>query len=332
MRFLARRLIALCFVLVGITLLMFVISHIVPADPAVAAAGPNATKEQVQILHRELGLDRPLPVQYGQYLGGLVRGDFGRSTQTQHPVRQDIGRYFPATVELTFFTMVLYTIIGVPLGVLAALRRGWIDRFTNVFAIFGVAIPSFWLALVLQVIFFSKLGWLPSGSRLDQGMSPPQAITHLYLIDSLLTANWAVLGSCLRHMILPATTLALGRLGVVMRVSRVSVRETMMKDFIRTARAKGLSRGTVLTRHVMRNSMIPIVTMLGLQAGWLLNGVVVVEIIFGWPGVGLYAVNAISAADFPAVMGVTLVVAFFFVVINFVVDLSYRLFDPRVTL
>ncbi|MBI3980220.1 MAG: ABC transporter permease [Chloroflexi bacterium] len=331
LKYFLRRLLALAFVAIGITLLTFTVSHIVPADPAVAAAGQNATKEQVAAIRAELQLDRPLPLQYLSYLSGLVRGDLGRSTQSRRPILADIQTFFPATVELTFVTMALYTLIGVPLGVLAALRRGWIDRLTNALTIGGVSIPPFWLALVFQLVFYATLGWLPSGNRIDQGLEPPRTITSLYTIDSLLTGNWVVFESTLRHLILPATTLVIGRLGPITRITRASIRDTLTKEYVRTARAKGLAHSTVLTRHVIRNSLIPIVTIIGLQTGWLLNGAVVIEVIFGWPGVGQYAVNAIAYADFPAVMGVTLVVALLFVCINFVVDLTYRFLDPRIT-
>jgi len=237
----------------------------------------------------------------------------------------------PATIELALVTMVIYTAIGVPLGIAAALRQGWVDRLTNATVIAGVAIPAFWLALVLQLLFFARLGWLPSGGRLDQGMEPPLPITGLYTIDSLLTGNWPVFKSSVLHLILPAATLALGRLGVITRVTRASVRDTLTQEYVRTAQAKGLSNSAVLRQHILPNSLISIVTMLGLQTGWLLNGAVVIEIIFGWPGLGQYAVNAIAYADFPAVMGVTLTVALLFVLINFVVDLSYRFIDPRLS-
>jgi ABC-type dipeptide/oligopeptide/nickel transport system permease component len=328
--YLIRRLLALGFVIIGITLLTFVISHLVPADPAVAAAGPNATVEQVAAIRAELRLDRPLYVQYIDYLTGLARGDLGRSTQTRRPVLDDLKLFFPATAELALVTMALYTVIGIPLGAVAALRGGAVDRLTNATVTAGVAIPAFWLALVLQLIFFARLGWLPSGDRLDQGMTPPAAITHLYTVDSLLTGNWPALKSSLLHLALPAATLALGRLGVITRVTRASIRDTLAREYIRTAQAKGLRGRAVFWRHIVPNSLIPIVTMLGLQTGWLLNGAVVIEIIFSWPGLGRYAVNAIGYADFPAVMGVTLTVALMFVAINFVVDLSYRFLDPRV--
>lgn len=330
--YIGRRLVGTLFVILGITLLTFVISHIVPADPALAAAGQNATKEQVEIIRENLKLDRPLPVQYWTYLTGLVQGDLGRSIQTHRPISDDIKTFFPATLELTLFTMVIYTLIGVPLGVIAAVRAGWIDRLTSALTVAGVAIPPFWLALVLQLIFFATWSILPYGARLDKELTPAEPITHLYTVDSLLRGQWNVFGNSLLHLILPATTLALGRLAVIVRVTRRSVRDNAMQDYVRSARAKGLDEQAVLTRHVLRNSLIPIVTMIGLQIGWLLNGAIVIEAIFSWPGMGQYAVNAINYSDFPAVMGVTLVVSLLFVLINFLVDLSYRLIDPRLSM
>jgi peptide/nickel transport system permease protein len=328
--YLLRRLIAFAFVVVGITLLTFVISRIVPADPALAAAGQNATKEQIAIIRERLQLDRPLPVQYLDYLRGLLQGDLGRSIQTHRPIADDIRTFFPATLELTVVTMLIYTALGVPLGIIAAMRRGWLDRLTNAFSVAGVAIPPFWLALVLQLIFFGMLGWLPYGARLDQEIAPPDPITGMYTVDALLQGNPTAFFNALQHLILPAMTLAIGRLGAIMRITRRSVRDTAGQDFVRTARGKGLTEHSVLRRHIVRNSLIPIVTMIGLQFGWLLNGAIVIEVIFNWPGIGQYAVNAISFGDFPAVMGVALVVAILFVLINFVVDLSYRWLDPRV--
>ncbi len=327
--YLLRRLIAFLFVIVGITLLTFVISRLVPADPALAAAGQNATKEQIAIIRERLNLDRPLPVQYFDYLGGLLHGDLGRSIQTNRPIADDVRTYFPATLELTLVTMVIYTALGVPLGIIAAMRRGWLDRLTNAVSVSGVAIPPFWLALVLQLVFFGMLGWLPYGARLDQHLTPPNPVTGLYTVDALLQRDLGTFFNALQHLILPAMTLAIGRLGAIMRITRRSVRDVAGQDFVRTARGKGLSEKSVLNRHIVRNSLLPIVTMIGLQFGWLLNGAVVIEVIFNWPGIGQYAVNAISFGDFPAVMGVALVVALMFVLINFVVDLSYRWIDPR---
>jgi peptide/nickel transport system permease protein len=329
--YLAQRIAGTVFVILGITVLTFVISHIVPADPALAAAGQNATREQVEAIRDQLQLDRPLPVQYWDYLKGLARGDLGRSIQTHRPISDDIKTFFPATLELTIFTMILYTLIGVPLGVLAAVRRGWVDRLASVFTISGVAIPPFWLALVLQLLLFATWHVLPYGARLDKDLAAPEPVTHLYTIDSVLRGEWGVFGNSLLHLILPATTLALGRMAVIVRVTKRSVRDNALLDYVRTARAKGLDERDVLLRHVIRTSLIPIVTMIGLQTGGLLNGAIVIEVIFSWPGMGQYAVNAINYSDFPAVMGVTLVVALLFVAINFFVDLSYRLIDPRVS-
>jgi peptide/nickel transport system permease protein len=331
LRYLAHRIAGTIFVILGITVLTFVISHIVPADPALAAAGQNATKDQIAAIREQLELDRPLPIQYWDYLKGLSQGDLGRSIQTHRPISDDIKTFFPATLELTLFTMILYTLIGVPLGVLAAMRRGWIDRLTSAFTVAGVAIPPFWLSLVLQLLLFATWNVLPYGARLDKDLAAPEPITHLYTVDSLLRGEWNIFGNSLLHLILPATTLALGRMAVIVRVTKRSIRDNAVLDYVRTARAKGLDENVVLRRHIIRNSLIPIVTMIGLQTGWLLNGAIVIEVIFSWPGMGQYAVNAINYSDFPAVMGVTLVVALLFVAINFFVDLSYRLIDPRVS-
>lgn len=295
LQFFTRRLAFLMFVVVGITLLTFVISHIIPADPAAVVAGPNAREEQIQELRKLMKLDRPLHEQYLRYLTGLLRGDLGTSVRSHRPVRDHLSQLFPATLELTLVAMILYTVVGVPLGILIAVRQGtWVDSLTRIAALAGVALPEFWLALVLQLIFYRQLGWLPSGGRLDVMSSPPQQITGLYLVDSVLTLNGQTFVDSLRHLVLPAIALTMGRIATLIRITRVSIIHILSQDYIRVARAKGLREWTIISHHALKNALVPIITIIGLQVGWLLNGAVLVETVFSWPGVGQYAVTSIS--------------------------------------
>ena len=331
--YLTRRLSFLVFVIIGVTLLIFLISHVVPADPARAAAGLNAREEQVEALRKMMGLDKPLPVQYGRYLWGLLHLDFGRSARSLRPVSSDLAHYLPATIELVLAAMILYVAVGVPLGVLSAVKRGsFLARITRLGVISGIAMPEFWFALILQYVFFGKLGMLPSGARLPVGMDSPRHITGMYIFDSLATGNWTALGASLKHIILPASCLALGRVAILVRITRRSMITVLREDYVRTARAKGLSERVVTWGHAFRNVLVPVLTIIGLQVGWLLNTSLVVETVFSWPGLGWYAVQSIGYWDFLGVMAVALVVSVAFVLINVTVDALYVAVDPRVTM
>jgi peptide/nickel transport system permease protein len=319
------------FVMVGMTLLTFVITHLIPADPAKFAAGLDATADQIEQTKRNLGLDKPLPQQYLIYLGNLAHGDLGNSIITKRPVRDDLGDYLPATLELTLWALIVITVTGIPLGVVSATRRGgWLDLLTRVLATVWVALPVFWFGLVLQLIFYLRLGWLPAGERLDANISLGR-ITGLVTLDAVLQANGAALLSGLRHLILPVLTLALARVAIVTRMTRAGMLEVLGADFVRTARAKGLHERSVVFRHALRNAALPVLTTLGTQIGFLLGGAILVEVIFQWPGMGRYAVSSITSVDFPAVMGVTLAAAAMFVSINLLVDLAYVVLDPRIS-
>jgi peptide/nickel transport system permease protein len=329
--YILRRLVWLAFVLVGMTLLSFVVTHLIPADPAKAAAGMDATAEQIERLKRDLGLDRPLHEQYLTYLGGLLRGDLGNSIVSRRPVRDDLADYFPATLELALWTIAAIVLIGIPLGVISATRRGGlIDLVTRVTATLWVAIPVFWFGLLLQLLFYLNLGWLPVGGQIDQGMVVSR-ITGLLTVDAVLQGNGAALVSALRHLVLPVTALALTRVAVVSRMTRASMLEVLSADYIRTGRAKGLKEGVVLYRHALKNAAVPVLTTIGTQIGFLLGGAILVETIFQWPGMGRYAVGSITGVDFPAIMGVTLLAALVFVTVNLLVDLAYVTLDPRIT-
>ena len=328
--YVARRLLWLVLVAVGMTLLIFVITHLIPADPAKFAAGLDATADQIEQVKHDLGLDKPLPEQYLIYLGNLAHGDLGRSIITKRPVRDDLADYFPATLELTLWTVLAIAAIGVPLGVVSATRRGgWVDLLTRVLATLWVALPVFWFGLLLQLVFYLRLGWLPAGDRLDPGISLPR-LTGLVTLDAVLQGNGAALLSALRHLLLPVLTLALARVAIVARMTRAGMLEVLGADYVRTARAKGLQERAVIYRHALRNAALPVLTTLGTQIGFLLGGAILVEVIFQWPGMGRYAVSSITSVDFPAIMGVTLAAAAVFVLINLLVDLAYVMLDPRI--
>jgi peptide/nickel transport system permease protein len=331
-RFLVRRLVSVAFVVFGLTLIVFVISNVIPADPAQVAAGLTARKEQVEQVRKQLGLDRPLPEQYMRYLSRLVRGDLGISLLTRRPVINDIKIFFPATLELTMVAALMFLALGVPLGVLSAISKGrWPDLLSRFVAVLGMGLPAFWLGLMAQVIFFRWLGWFPAIGRINPDVGIPTHVTGLYLVDSILTLNWEAFGSSLRHIFLPASVLALARFGVTIRFVRASMLEALSSDYIRTARAKGLGERRVLVRHALRNALIPVTTMTGLQFGWLLGGTVLVETVFSWPGLGVYAIQSIGSLDFTATMAVTLILAVVFVLVNTIVDALYGVLDPRIS-
>ena len=319
------------FLVAGITLLTFAMTNVIPADPARAAAGLEAREEQVQEMRRRMGLDRPLHAQYLGYMTSLAHGDWGIAGRSQRPVLDEIKDHLPATLELVAASMALAVALGIPMGILAAIFRGsLLDRVLQTLAIAGTALPAFWLALVLQLLFFLYFRLLPAGGRFTIIGTPPESVTGLYVVDALLAGNLPALETALLHLALPALTLSLGLLANLTRITRKSVLNVLARDFVRTARAKGLGGRAVIFRHVLKNAAIPIITIAGLQIGYLFSSSVLVEVVFSWPGLGLYAVEAIGFLDFKAIMGATLVIAFIFVLINLVVDLSYALVDPRI--
>lgn len=327
-----KRLPGVVMVVIGVSLITFIISHLIPGDPARLIAGDRATDEIVAAIRTKLGLDLPLYQQYWNYLVGLVHGDLGTSIRTNRPVLEDIAAFFPATLELALVALVLATVVGIPLGVLSAVYRNKpIDQLVRTISVTGISTPAFWLGLGLIVLFYGRLGWLPGGGRLEQGMAPPTDITGLFLIDSLLTWNIPVFLNALKHLVLPAFTLGFVHLGVVARQIRSAMLEQLGEDYVRTARAFGLSRWAVVFRQALPNALIPSVTVLGLALGDLLYGAVLTETVFGWPGMGAYVVESIQALDFPAVMGFAVVVSFAYVLVNLLVDLVYRWLDPRIT-
>ena len=333
LRFILRRLLLLVPVLLGISVLTFVLSHVMPGDPARLIAGPHAGEAQVAATRRAFGLDKPLWTQYGVYMAGLARGDLGVALHTQRPVSSDLRAFFPATLELALAAMILAIVVGVPLGTLAAAHRNRaIDHLTRVLALGGVSMPIFWVALLLQILFYYRLGWFPSDGRLDNGLAPPPSITGLYTVDALLTGHVNLFINALWHLALPAVVLSFGAVAVIMRMTRSSLLEVLGRQYIRTAKAKGLGYWRVVLRHGLRNALLPTITVLGLQFGYLLGGTVLVEYIFSWPGIGLYTAQSIVSSDYPAIMGVTALIAFLYVLVNLLVDVCYAAINPRIRL
>ncbi len=331
-RYVVRRLLLLVVVVAGMSLITFSLTHLVPGNPARLLAGPHATQAQVDTLARQYGLDKPVPEQYVRYVQGLLHGDLGTSLTDRRPVLDDLTQFLPATIELTLAAMILTIGIGIPLGVIAAVSRGGIlDHLARIISIGGVSIPIFWLGLILQVVLYREVGLLPAGGRLGTFDIPPPTMTGLYTIDSLLAGQIGTFVTALKHLVLPAITVAAGSIAVVTRMMRASILEALDADYVRTARSKGLSESTVLSRHVVKNALIPTVTVIGLQVGYLLAGNVLAEAVFSWPGIGLYAVNAIGNLDYAAIMGVTLVISIVYVVANLIVDVVYALLDPRIS-
>lgn len=330
-RLIVRRMLFLVLVLFGISLITFTLSHVVPADPARMIAGPRASKSTVEKIRHQYGLDDPAPVQYINYVKGVLRLDFGTSFSSRKPVRDDLERYLPATLELGLYAFFLATVIGVPLGVASAVKRdSWLDTLSRFISISGLALPVFWLALMVQFVFFGKLGWLPDGQRLPIGVDPPRTITTLYAVDSLLTGDLSLFWLSVQHLIMPVVVLAYGSLAVITRMVRGGMIEVLNQDYIRTARAKGLGKNTIVLRHALKNALLPAVTSLGLQVGLLLSGAFLVELVFSWPGIGRYSVQAIQQIDYNAIMATTLVIALIFVLMNLVVDILYLFLDPRI--
>jgi peptide/nickel transport system permease protein len=330
-RYLIRRLLLIVPTLVGLSILSFTISHVVPADPARLAAGPRATPDMIETIRHEYGLDRPVYAQYLIYVRNLLTGDWGRSIISQHPVLAELRQYFPATLELVLASMAIAIVLGVPLGVLAAVSQNrWPDQLSRIVAISFVSMPRFWFAIILQLTVGLALGLLPISGRLPTLQAPPRTVTGMMTVDSLLAGNLPLFALALRHLILPAFVQAVGAMAIITRTVRGDMLETLGQDFVRTARAKGLSERKVISGHVLRNAFIPTLTMIGLSFGFSLGGSVLVETVFDWPGIGLYAVNAAVNFDFEPIMGVTLLVGFIFVVLNLAVDLLYGVLDPRI--
>lgn len=321
--FIMRRLLGLIPVLLGVSTVVFIVLQLTPGDPARLILGDFATREAVEALRIEMGLDQPVHVQYGRYLGDLVQGDLGRSITQRQPVLTLIGQRLGATMELAVLAIIVATIIGVSLGILAATRQNtFIDYLVTTVSLVGVSVPIFYLGLLLILFFSIDLSWLPVSGRGDP---------LLYSIGQAFTGDLRPLGNTLRHLALPSLTLGLSFAALLAKMSRGAMLEVLEQDYIRTARAKGLGQRTVVLKHALKNAGVPLLTILGLQFSNLLGGSVLTETIFAWPGLGRLAVDAIFNRDFPLIQGAVLTVAVIFVLINLLVDVAYGLIDPRIT-
>lgn len=323
----------LFFLIIGVSLLVFLISHLVPADPVLAFVSQRNIDdpEVVAAFKAKWGLDKPLYVQYGIYLKNLLRGDLGTSIRTHRPVVTDIAEYFPATIELATFATIIAIVFGLLFGIISAtMRNSFIDQILRAISVLGVSAPSFWVALVFLYLFYFQLGWAAGPGRLTSKIVAPPAITKLYILDAVLQKQWNVAFDAFRHLLLPGIVLGLFTMGLITRTTRSSLLEVLSKEYIRTARAKGLSEKFVILRHALGNAMIPVITVIGLGFGNLLGGTVFVETIFAWPGIGQYAFQSAHSLDFPAIVGVSLLIAVNYVAINLVIDIIYGIIDPRV--
>jgi len=330
-RFIFRRLLGLVFVLFGVSIFTFAITQLVPVDPAASALGANAREEQIQAYRQELGLDRPAWEQYLIYVGRVLGGDLGQSIRTRRPVAADLWDFFPATLELSLAALLVATFVGIPLGLLAALRRNhWLDGVSRLIALVGGSMPIFYVGLLGLGFFYRQLRWLPGGGRIDATLKPPPDITGLFTIDALLAGNWPLLQNAVWHLILPALTLGYFSAAILLRITRSSMLEVLAQDYVRTARAKGLSERMVVMRHIFKNALPPVLTTVGITFGGLLSGAVLTETVFTWPGLGRYATTSVSNLDLPAVMGVTLIAAVIYPIVNTLVDIGYSFVDPRI--
>ncbi|HAA32022.1 MAG TPA: peptide ABC transporter permease [Cyanobacteria bacterium UBA8553] len=331
-QYILRRLLNLLPVLLGITLLVFTLLHLIPGDPAVVILGERATPEQVAALRERLGLNQPLPLQYLIFLWNLIRLDFGTSIISGVTIAEEIKTRWPATFELSVAAMLIAIILGIPAGVLAAVRKNSaVDNLTMSGSLLGVSMPVYWLGLLLIYLFAVNLNWLPPSGRIsiDAGFNF-KPITNFLVLDALLQLDFKALKDVLAHLILPALTLSTIPLAIIARITRSAMLEVLSQDYIRTARAKGQLERWVIFKHALKNALLPVVTIIGLQFGTLLGGAILTETIFSWPGIGSWIYEGILARDYPVVQGGVVFVAVAFVLINLLVDLSYALLDPRI--
>jgi len=328
--YLTKRLLMLIPVLLGASILVFSLIHLAPGDPARTIAGEHASIQTIERIQEKYGLNKPLPTQYWIWLKQALQGDFGRSIVSNEFVSREIWDRFPNTVELTVLAMFIAVAVGVFAGIISASRQySFLDYSVMGVALFGVSMPVFWLGIMLMMIFGVYLRWLPIGGRISI-MVPFTRITGFYLLDSIIAGNWEAFLSSLRHLILPAIALGTIPMATIARVTRSSMLEVLRQDYIRTERAKGLSERMVIYKHAVRNALIPVVTVIGLNFGLLLAGAILTETVFSWPGLGRYVVKAVQMRDYPAVQGCVLFFAFIFVIVNLITDLIYVYIDPRI--
>jgi peptide/nickel transport system permease protein len=331
--YILRRLVLLIPVLLGLSMMVFVIGRLLPGDPVMLAAGPNASAQEMAALSAEFGLDQPIALQYGRYLAGLLQGNWGRSLQTRGPVLEDLRVYLPATMELVIAAMAIAIVAGILLGLVAAVwRNTWVDYLVRLLSLASISMPRFFLGLLLQLVFAMWLGWTALGGRFPLTGSPPPVVTGMLTIDSLLAGDMSALLLALQHLALPAIAMSLSPLATITRMMRASTLEVLQQDYVLTARALGIPPGKLLFKHVLRNALSSTLTVIGLYFGWLLGGTVLVETVFDWPGIGLYATKSILTQDFMPVMGVVLCIGTMFVLFNLVIDILYGVINPKVQL
>lgn len=331
--FFLERILQLIPVLIGVALVVFLMTTLTPGDPVeIMLHDSRATPEQYDAMRRDMGLDRPAPERFVRFIGNAVQGDLGRSFFHRRPVSQVIAERLPATIELTIVAMLIAFCIGIPFGVLAAVKRGTaFDRIATVISLIGVSTPGFWLGIILILLFAVNLGWLPVSGRVEYALEVPR-ITGMLLVDSLIQGRFASFVDALKHIAMPAFTLGLAMSALLMRVTRSSMIEVLQQDYITFAEAKGLSSRRVLFRHALKNALIPTVTVAALETGYLLGGNTIVETVFGWPGLARVIVEAVYSRDFPLVQGGVLTLALIYVVVNFAADIIYMALNPRVKL
>ena len=316
--------------LLGVSLIVFLMLHSAGGDPAELKLGTRANAESVARLRHEMGLDRPLAVQFADFISGAVRGDFGRSYRSNQSVTDEVFTRFPATIELAIAAMMIGSTIGLVAGVIAGTRpHSWFDYSSTFGALLGISIPTFWLGISLIIIFGVWLEWLPISGRIDPRLGVDPSV-HFVVISSFVHGDWTVFNDAVKHLILPALTLAGWPAAIIARMTRASLIETMSEDYIRTARAKGLLEQKVVSNHALRNALIPVLTVVGLEIGGLLGGAVITETVFSWPGVGKLTADAIAARDYQVTQGVVMLLAAVFVFINLVIDIVYAVVDPRI--
>ena len=336
LEFLLRRLGTSLFVLIGVSIITFFIARVVPANPAALYIGPKARQEDIERVTKQLGLDKPLPVQYAVYMQELLRGDLGTSISTKRPITEELAGRIPATLELLFSGMFIAILLGVPLGVLSARWQGKpFDWMVRVISIVGVSMPAFFLGLVLQIVFFRNLELLPLAGRVDSDLrfsNPLTEITNFILLDSLFTSNWVTLKDAFLHLVLPAFTLAAYPIGLIARMTRAAMLEVLEQDYIRTAKAYGIRQYFIVYFYALKNAISPALTVIGLTFAFALTGTFFVEVLFNWPGLGLFTVRSLLNLDYPAIMGMTLFGATGYVLINLLVDILQAWVDPRVSL
>ncbi len=329
-KYFVKRLVIALPTLIGVSVLVFFLIRLVPGDPIDVMLGPRATETTRQELQVRLGLDQPIPVQYWRWLTNVVQGDFGTSVRSRDPVIRAILSRLPATLELSVTAILIAFIFGIVFGVTAAQRRNTaVDRFAVGSSLVGVSIPVFWLGLMLIFFFSVVLRWLPVSGRISMGISVPR-LTGFYLIDTLAAGNTRLFVQALRHLVLPAVSLATISFALITRITRSAMLDVLNEDYVRTARAKGVPARVVIYKHALKNAMIPVVTVSGLQLGMLIGGSILTETVFSWPGIGRLVITAIYNRDYPVVQGVVLFIAAAFILINIVVDAIYAYLDPRI--